>query len=119
MCMKKQERREELIRIMQAHKPLRPCLSCGIEPKLKYIIGEYSKEELRMHNQSPQGRIKETYEFYCPRCNFSAGSYLGLQAALTSWHRQNLQNNEHYAELWSQSYYQQQSTAAELAAAQK
>jgi len=78
--------KKELAEQLKRFSPFRGCLSCGNTPRLHLQKGN------------------EPFTFYCTSCGFNTGQHGSMQAAVTDWHRSNLPNNEHIAEVWAMRY---------------
>lgn len=81
-----QHNKDELAKQLKRFAPFRVCLSCGTTPHLHLQKGA------------------EPFTFYCLQCGFHVGPHGSMQAAVTDWHRANLANNEHIAEVWAMRY---------------
>ncbi|MEH6554507.1 hypothetical protein [Pseudoalteromonas tetraodonis] len=81
--------KDELAKQLKYFSPFRGCLSCEKAPSLHLQKGD------------------EPFTFYCTRCGFHTGPHGSMQAAVTDWHRSNLPNNEHIAEVWAMRYERQ------------
>lgn len=89
--------RENLSEQLKRFMPFRPCLCGGECPNLKVYKSD------------------KPFSFVCPKCGFTAGPFADLQPAVTDWHRANLPNNEHTAEVWAMRYEKQMAELQELA----
>lgn len=70
------------------NEPQRPCLNCGSQPKMRYFKDE------------------DSWSFMCVGCGFFPLPIMDLQAALTSWHRQNYAGDIEFEHLWVKRYWQ-------------
>ncbi|WP_350635695.1 hypothetical protein [Pseudoalteromonas sp. GW168-MNA-CIBAN-0100] len=78
--------KKEIAGQLKYFSPFRGCLSCEQAPHLHLQNGD------------------NPFTFYCTRCGFHTGPHGSMQAAVTDWHRSNLPNNEHIAEVWAMRY---------------
>lgn len=84
--------KKDIAERLKAFAPFRVCLGCGVGPHLK------------IHKSD------EPFTFCCPECDFKAGPFSELQAAVTDWHRANRadgSNVDHIAEVWGMRYESQ------------